>query len=87
MTLIKDKEEVYETDLSLDEVIRAINFLLKERERVKVQARKRRQAFREANPLPPKEPKEPKKYYKPSGNPRGRPKKVQPVPECDAPAF
>ncbi|NBX50529.1 hypothetical protein EBT25_11480 [bacterium] len=74
MTRLEEGEKVIEVDMSLEEVQRAIAFLLKERERVKLQGRRRRQAKREAEP--PKEPTVPKKYYVPTGRPRGRPRKT-----------
>ena len=85
MTLIQQGDDTYETSLSLEEVQRAITFLLKERERIKIQGRKRRQAHREANPP---QPKEKKVYYQPTGRPRGRPRKSPPadVAPCDSPA-
>lgn len=75
MTIIQQEGRTIETHLSIDEVVRAIRFLLKERERVRLNGKKRRQAEREANPLPPKEKNPPKTYYIPTGRPRGRPKK------------
>ena len=74
MTRLEEEGNVVDVDMSLADVQKAIAFLLKERERVKMQGRKRRQAAREA--LPPKEPPVPKKYYVPTGRPRGRPRKT-----------
>ena len=73
MTRLEEEGNVVDVDMSLADVQKAIAFLLKERERVKLQGRKRRQLAREA--LPPKEPKEHKKYV-PTGRPRGRPRKT-----------
>lgn len=73
MTRLQEGENIIDVDVSLEDVQKAIAFLLKERERVKLQGRKRRQLAREA--LPPKEPKEHKKYV-PTGRPRGRPRKT-----------
>lgn len=76
--------------LSEEEVQRAIRYFLKERERVKICSKKRREKQKASRPPPPppKEPKEPKKYYVPTGRPRGRPRKVLPdaVPEVAPPA-
>lgn len=74
MTRLEEGEKVIDVDVSLEDVQKAIAFLLKERERVKLQGRRRRQAKREAEP--PKAPTEPKKYYVPTGRPRGRPRKT-----------
>lgn len=76
MTIIQQGDHCIETTLTVEEVQKAINSLLKERERVKRNGKKRRQAKREANPPQPKEKKAPKKYYIPTGRPRGRPKKI-----------
>lgn len=73
--------------LNKEEVHRAIRDFLKERERIKICSKKRRDK-RKAE-APPKQPKEPKprpsragipqkKYYVPTGRPRGRPRKVVP---------
>ena len=70
MTLI-----TVDTHLTQVEVERAINFLLKERERTKLQGQRRRIRLKENNLPIIKEKKEPKKYYQPTGNPRGRPRK------------
>lgn len=76
MTILNDGERIVEIELSIEEIQRAVAFLIKERERVKLQGRRRRQALKEANPPAPKEPTEPKKYYIPTGRPRGRPRKT-----------
>lgn len=76
------------------EVLRAIRSFIRERERIKICSKKRRDK-RKAE-APPKQPKEPKprpsragipqkKYYVPTGRPRGRPRKVIPPPAEDAP--
>lgn len=98
-----------DTQLTKEEVERAIRLLLKERERAKLRAQRVRAKAREgAPPKPVKEPKERKErtpkerkepkprksragvkpaksYYVPTGRPRGRPRKVLPVPEPPAP--
>jgi hypothetical protein len=76
MTLI-----TVDTYLTEEEVQRAITFLLKERERTKLQGQRRRARQRENKPPVVKEKKEPKKYYQPTGKPRGRPRKNTPVVE------
>lgn len=68
-----------DTHLTQEEVQRAINFLLKERERTKLQGQRRRARQRETKPPVVKEKKEPKKYYQPTGKPRGRPRKNPPA--------
>lgn len=71
--------------LSEEEVQRAIRDFLRERERLRVASKKRREKMKAERP--PKEPKPPKprksragvkqkSYYVPTGRPRGRPRKV-----------
>lgn len=79
--------------LNEEEVQRAIRAFLKERERLRLASKKRREKIKAEQP--PKEPKQPKprksragikqkNYYVPTGRPRGRPRKV--VTEDDPPA-
>lgn len=85
-----------ETDLTKEEVERAIQLLIKGRERSKLRSQRLRDKARaERPPAPPKESKpraEPKPrksragikpnktYYVPTGRPRGRPRKEVPPP-------
>lgn len=78
--------------LTEEEVQRAIRDFLKERERLRVASKKRREKMKAVQT--PKEPKQPKprksragvkqkNYYVPTGRPRGRPRKA--VEEVPAP--
>lgn len=83
--------------LTEEEVQRAIRDFLKERERLRIASKKRREKIKATRP--PKEPKEPKEpkprksragikqknYYVPTGRPRGRPRKV--MEEADPPVV
>lgn len=87
MAQIREGEKIIDVEMSMKDLVYAMKFLIKERERAKLFGRKQRAAKLE-NPEPkePKEPKvrkEPKKYYVPTGRPRGRPRKnpLPPAPE------
>ncbi len=77
MATISDTVESFQVELSAAEVRRAIEFLLKERERSKLKSRRKRLEIREARgPVEPKPPAPKKSYYVPTGRPRGRPRKL-----------